>query len=79
MAIEREGMNSININDLRYICFVRGLNARHLSQEELVKYLTTWLAITTKLDSSAVSLLLHLPILIGYNHPSRFWDDKSVD
>ena len=63
---------------LRKSCHLRGLNVKEQDQAVMLKYLTEWLAVTSKLDYTSMSMLLHLPILLGYNHGSRIWDKWSV-
>ena len=76
LAILREGgPNALPLEDLRKSCHLRGLNVQDQEEAVMRKYLKEWLTITSQLDSGSMSMLLHLPILIGYNHPSRIWDD----
>jgi hypothetical protein len=78
-AITREGgPRALPLDELRKTCHLRGLNIDGLSQEDMVKYVDDWLTVSLKLDVNTMSLLLHLPILLGYNHSSRIWDKWSV-
>ena len=72
-AIAREG--ALDEMQLFRACHLRGLNIKDQSKQDLIEYLHSWLEVSEKLDIGAMSMLLHLPILIGYNHPSRIWDD----
>ena len=75
LAIIREGgPNLLSLEELRRACHLRGLNVKDQDQAVMLKYLTEWLTVTSKLDYTSMSMLLHLPILLGYNHGSRIWD-----
>lgn len=72
-AIVREGgVQSLQPNELREACFMRGLNAAGLSDDDLARWLDQWIQITTHIESSHLSLFLHLPILLTYNHPNNW-------
>ena len=78
-AIVREGgPSALYEQQLFRACHLRGLNVQDQDKAVMLKYLTEWLTVTTKLDNTSMSLLLHLPILLGYNHSSRIWDKWSV-
>ena len=78
-ALIREGgPEFLAVPDLKKSSHLRGLNVENQAPEELVTYLDEWLKVSCKLDTHQMSLLLHLPILLGYNHPSRIWDTWSV-
>jgi len=75
LAIVREGgPDLLSLEELRRACHLRGLNVKDQDQAVMLKYLTEWLTVTSKLDYTSMSMLLHLPILLGYNHGSRIWD-----
>lgn len=79
LAILREGgAEALSLKDLRRACHLRGLNVKDQDEDVLHQYLRHWIAVTSKLDSDSMSLLLHLPVLLGYNHTSRIWDKWSV-
>lgn len=72
-AIVREGgVDSLNTETLRYACHIRGLNGSHLTNQEMKNWLNKWLAISENVDKSSYSLLLHSPVLLGYNHPQNW-------
>ena len=78
-ALIREGGPEFQrIQDLKKSSHLRGLNVKDQSEESMTAYVNAWLQISCKLDVHNMSLLLHLPILLGYNHASRIWDKKSV-
>ena len=77
-AIAREGCENLSDEDLERIVSARGLNADELDKESMRTYLDAWIAVSMELDSQAVSLLLHLPVLLGYNNKNRYWDEESV-
>lgn len=73
LAIKREGgVHNMPEEALKTACFLRGLNPANLSQEEMVTWLREWVAVSIQVDRSNVSLFLHLPILIAYNHPNNW-------
>lgn len=79
LALVREGgAEALSDDDLEKSCFLRGLSTRELSFEDKVDYVNRWLQVSQRISQRSMSLLLHLPILLGYNHNTRFWDDKSV-
>lgn len=79
MAIAREGGPKVlNFVDLKKACHLRGLNVQNQNESVMQEYLQQWLSVTLKLDALSMSLLLHLPILLGYNHASRIWDKRSI-
>lgn len=70
-AMVREGFDQMTSWELEKACYNRGLNPTGLSTEEQIDYLKTWTSITMQLDETTLSLLLHCPILLAYNHPSN--------
>lgn len=73
LAIEREGgAAKLSTEALRLCCFMRGLNASNLSNEELVKWLEQWIQVSKVIDEQNFSLFLHLPIFLTYNHPNNW-------
>jgi len=42
-------------------------------------YLSAWTSASTRLDDRARALLLHMPVLLGYNARTRTMDDNSVE
>ena len=77
MAIIREGLNHMDTNDIYQCCMARGLNVYTISEAEAKDYLEQWLRVSSRLDNGTSSLLLHLPIFLGYNHKSRFSKEKT--
>ena len=78
-AILREEFHMEHSMELARACNLRGLNVASQSDDQLYEYLEKWIEITDKLTIYEMSMLLHLPILLGYNHASRIWDgSKSV-
>lgn len=73
IAIDREGgPASLSTEALRNCCFMRGLNASNLSNDELVRWLDQWVQVSKNIDTQNFSLYLHLPVLIAYNHPNNW-------
>lgn len=73
-AIAHEGgVQQLTADELRTACFMRGLNASGLSEDELKRWLDHWIQITEHVKSREhLSLFLHLPILLAYNHPNNW-------
>lgn len=73
LGIRREGgVHNMPVEYLKNACFIRGLNATNMSNENMIEWLQDWVEISLHIDGNNISLLLHLPILIGYNHPSNW-------
>ncbi|XP_031640469.1 LETM1 domain-containing protein 1 [Contarinia nasturtii] len=73
MAIKREGgTQTLTTETLRDSCFMRGLNASNMTNDELIKFLDDWIAVSTHINETNFSLFLHLPILLTYNHPNNW-------
>ncbi|KAH8239891.1 hypothetical protein KR032_009066 [Drosophila birchii] len=72
-AINREGgVHNLTPNALRYACYLRGLNPEGLSNEEMIEWLRKWVKVSTSIQGEHITLFLHLPILLGYNHPNNW-------
>ncbi|KAJ8922143.1 hypothetical protein NQ315_004078 [Exocentrus adspersus] len=72
-AIMREGgVHNLPVDALRKACFIRGLNPANLKNEEMITWLTDWMKVSSKVDKHCYSLLLHSPVLLGYNAPSNW-------
>ena len=79
LAIKREGLENMKIEELFQSCQARGLNVLSATEEEARDYLNQWLSVSNRLDSSTSSLLLHLPIFLGYNHKSRTCENEIAN
>ncbi len=79
LALVREGGPGVlSIDELGTACFRRGLNTDGLSRSEMEEYLSDWLAISSKLNKHYLSLILHLPILLGFNKKTRHKKDPFL-
>ena len=68
LAIIKEGGPEIlNLHDMRWHCFFRGLNPINMNNDELLFWLRMWLEISREIDKNSYSLLLHCPVLLGFN------------
>ncbi|XP_046389817.1 LETM1 domain-containing protein 1 [Ischnura elegans] len=72
LAMAREGISGMALDELKWACFLRGLNPINMKTEDMVAWLTKWTKISIKLESKSLSLLLHCPILLAYNHPTNW-------
>jgi len=71
LAMQREGIKYMTHQELAHACVRRGLHPEDVIREEMIKYLTAWVKVSSKLQESSISLLLHLPVLLGHNAPSN--------
>jgi len=71
-AILRHGIFNLKPEELKSACYLRGLNASNLRHEDLMSYLQQWMSISTSVQPHAYSFLLHLPVLLSYNHPNNW-------
>jgi len=67
-AILRDGIYDLKTEELRKACFLRGLNAKDTTIEEMANFLHDWMSISVSVQPYAYSLLLHLPIFLAYNN-----------
>ncbi|ALC43464.1 CG5989 [Drosophila busckii] len=73
LAITREGgVHNLSSEALRYSCYLRGLNPANLSNEQMIEWLRNWVKVSTSIQGEHITLFLHLPILLGYNHPNNW-------
>ncbi|XP_049541047.1 LETM1 domain-containing protein 1 isoform X2 [Anopheles darlingi] len=73
MAIKREGgVHNMPVESLKHACFLRGLNATNLSAESMIEWLQEWVRVSLVVDEDSISMLLHLPILLTYNHTNNW-------
>ncbi|XP_050293605.1 LETM1 domain-containing protein 1 isoform X2 [Anthonomus grandis grandis] len=72
-AIMREGgVHNMPLEALKKCCYIRGLNPKFATQEHMIKWLTNWIKISNDIDKNTLSLLLHCPVLLGYNEQSNW-------
>ncbi|XP_067120280.1 LETM1 domain-containing protein 1 isoform X2 [Centruroides vittatus] len=72
LAMEREGMSMMSLDELRRACFMRGLSPLGLHRDEMITWLNQWTLVSKNIDSRSLSLLLHCPILLAYNYSSNW-------
>nr|XP_045597935.1 LETM1 domain-containing protein 1-like isoform X2 [Procambarus clarkii] len=70
-AISREGIDSLDHDQLKSCLFLRGLNPTNMSRVAMIEFLESWLRVSREVEASTYSLLLHLPIFLAYNQPSN--------
>lgn len=79
LALEREGLLNLSREELKHDCQLRGfLVEESTSNDEMLEYLQAWIEVTTKLGPKSASLVLHLPVFLGYNKQTRIWDTQSI-
>ncbi|XP_043491909.1 LETM1 domain-containing protein 1 isoform X2 [Polistes fuscatus] len=68
-AILKEGgVTKMSVESLSWAVSFRGLNSVNMSAESMKDWLEQWIMLSTSVDYSTLSLLLHGPILLAYNH-----------
>ncbi|KAM7356945.1 LETM1 domain-containing protein 1 [Cochliomyia hominivorax] len=73
LAIGREGgVHNMPLESLRNACYIRGLNPVDLSTEEMVEWLREWIQVSNAIRAEHLTLFLHLPLFLGYNHPNNW-------
>lgn len=73
LAIGREGgVHNMPLESLRKACYIRGLNPDGLSTEEMVEWLRDWIRVSNTIKAEHLTLFLHLPLFLGYNHPNNW-------
>lgn len=73
LAIKNEGgVHNLPVEALRHCCYLRGLNPSNLRNEELIEWLREWIKVSLVIETENISLYLHLPILLTYNHPNNW-------
>jgi len=70
--VNEGGPISLSYDELRWGCFFRGFNTVSASQADAITWLQSWLQISCHVDEKSLSLLLHAPVLLGYNSPSNW-------
>nr|XP_033331627.1 LETM1 domain-containing protein 1 [Megalopta genalis] len=72
-TIQREGgVTKLSVDAIRWALIFRGVNPETMSTESMQKWLTQWLEVSNTVNENTISLLLHCPILLAYNHPSNW-------
>lgn len=72
-AIQREGGSKIMPNDeIRWALSFRGVSPANMSIESMRNWLDQWFIISNAVNEDSISLLLHSPILLAYNHPTNW-------
>lgn len=73
LAIQREGgLDSMTKNQYEYALYLRGLHTNGLNEQQKKEWLREWIEVSALVDYKNISLLLHLPILLGFNHFSNW-------
>lgn len=72
-AIIREGRSTEMSQDgLQWALSFRGLNPANLPLKNMEEWLEDWLKVSEFVNKENMSLLLHCPILLAYNHPNNW-------
>ncbi|KYN12519.1 PREDICTED: LETM1 domain-containing protein 1 [Trachymyrmex cornetzi] len=72
-AIIREGgIKEMSNEAMRWALSFRGVNPANMSIESMRSWLEQWLIVSASVDQNNLSLLLHNPILLAYNHSTNW-------
>ncbi|KAL0106689.1 hypothetical protein PUN28_015322 [Cardiocondyla obscurior] len=72
-AIIREGgVKEMSNEAMRWALSFRGVNPANMSIESMRSWLEQWLIVSESVDQNNISLLLHSPILLAYNHSTNW-------
>ncbi|CAG0878839.1 unnamed protein product [Darwinula stevensoni] len=71
-ALYHEGIYLLQSDDLRKELFLRGVNPSNMSREKMLEWLESWLTLSQHVKPNILSLLLHSPIFLSYNHPMNW-------
>lgn len=72
-ALQKEGGTTTMSNDaIRWALSFRGVNPANMSLESMRNWLEQWFIISNTVNENTLSLLLHCPILLAYNHPTNW-------
>ncbi|KOC61127.1 LETM1 domain-containing protein 1 [Habropoda laboriosa] len=72
-TIQKEGGTATLSNDaIRWALSFRGVNPANMSLENMSSWLEQWFIISNTANENTISLLLHSPILLAYNHPNNW-------
>ncbi|RLU27077.1 hypothetical protein DMN91_000876 [Ooceraea biroi] len=72
-AIVREGgVKAMSNEAMRWALSFRGVNPANMSLESMRNWLEQWLEVSAIVDTNNISLLLHSPILLAYNHSTNW-------
>ncbi|XP_070569844.1 LETM1 domain-containing protein 1-like [Ptychodera flava] len=70
-AIQKEGVETLTVEELQKVCYERGLDSAEADKEQLSKWLTDWIRISTEISAAENSLLLYSAVLLSVNHPTH--------
>ncbi|XP_070156296.1 LETM1 domain-containing protein 1 [Polyergus mexicanus] len=72
-AIVREGgVKAMSNEAMRWALSFRGVNPANMSVENMRSWLEQWLTVSASVDKNNISLILHSPILLAYNHTTNW-------
>ncbi|XP_013107591.1 LETM1 domain-containing protein 1 [Stomoxys calcitrans] len=73
LAIGREGgVHNMPLESLRNACYIRGLNPVNMSNDDMITWLRGWIKVSNSIQLEHLTLFLHLPIFLAYNHPNNW-------
>ncbi|XP_018019189.1 uncharacterized protein LOC108675672 [Hyalella azteca] len=62
---------SLHVSDLKTSLLIRGISPIGLDSSAMAELLSRWLSVSLLLTEADSSLVLHLPVLLFYNHPTN--------
>lgn len=69
--IKEGGVINMSEESLCWALSFRGLNSANMPVQNMRKWLKKWIILSSSVDDSKLSLLLHAPILLAYNHANN--------
>ncbi|KAF2899868.1 hypothetical protein ILUMI_06316 [Ignelater luminosus] len=70
--LQEGGLQNLPTDALRNACLIRGLNPTNMKTDDMIRWMNKWIEVSNEIDKDSLSLLLHCPILLGYNQPSNW-------
>ncbi|XP_078620388.1 LETM1 domain-containing protein 1-like [Branchiostoma floridae x Branchiostoma japonicum] len=67
-GIQQEGLSTLTTQELRKMCYIRGVDSISWSRDTCVEWLTQWLQISTQLQASELCLLVHCMVFLSAGH-----------
>ncbi|CAH1248886.1 LETM1 domain-containing protein 1-like [Branchiostoma lanceolatum] len=67
-GIQQEGISKLTTQELRKMCYIRGVDSMSWSRDTCVAWLTQWVQISTQLQASELCLLVHCMVFLSTGH-----------
>ncbi|XP_019615004.1 PREDICTED: LETM1 domain-containing protein 1-like [Branchiostoma belcheri] len=67
-GIQQEGVSQLTTQELRKMCYLRGVASMTWSRQVCMEWLTQWVQISTQLQASELCLLVHCMVFLSTGH-----------